>query len=90
MVGQPSGPYYKQRRATRQGLSRYAARVEIDGAQTVWCEVIDISKTGAKLSGEQLLGLPDTFALLLSTQGNARRNCRVVWRGEGELGVRFV
>jgi hypothetical protein len=90
MVGQPSGPFYKQRRAARQSLSRYAARVVSDGAQTVWCEVVDISKTGAKLSGEQLTGLPDTFTLLLSTQGSAQRNCRVVWRGEGEIGVRFL
>jgi hypothetical protein len=89
MFGQSPGPQ-NRRQATRKALSRYAARaVFADGARSIWCEVVDISKSGAKLSTEQVTSLPDQFLLMLSTQGSARRNCRVVWRGSSEVGVRF-
>jgi len=90
MLDQSAG-LHNRRQSARKTLSRYAARaVFADGALSVWCEVVDISKTGAKLSTERATSLPEDFVLMLSTQGSAQRNCRVVWRGNSEVGVRFL
>lgn len=53
------------------------------------CVVSDISQTGAKLDVEQPDELPNTFRLLLSGRGGIYRQCQVVWRSNGQIGVHF-
>lgn len=51
--------------------------------------VTDISEAGARLYSE--IEMPPTFTLALSGEGvQVRRECRVVWRLGGELGVEFI
>ncbi len=55
----------------------------------------DVSATGAKLEvvkaeAEEQLVLPDEFTLLLSKSGNVRRQCKISWRSENAVGVRFI
>jgi hypothetical protein len=51
--------------------------------------ITDISDNGARLYCDS--DMPDTFLLSLSGEGiDTRRECRVVWRLGGELGVEFV
>jgi hypothetical protein len=50
------------------------------------CIVKDISEQGAKLVYSAAAELPDQ---LLLTMGFDRRHCRVVWRHQKEVGVRF-
>lgn len=50
------------------------------------CIVKDISEHGAKLVYSAAEGLPD---LLLLTMGMDRQHCRVMWRRDEEVGVRF-
>jgi PilZ domain len=53
------------------------------------CLVTDYSEVGARLYTE--IEMPPTFTLSLSGEGvNVRRECRVVWRLGGELGVEFI
>jgi len=53
------------------------------------CMVTDISEDGARLFSE--IEMPPTFTLSVSGEGvNVRRECRVVWRLGGELGVEFI
>ncbi len=53
------------------------------------CMVTDISERGARLYSD--IDMPERFTLSLSGDGtNIRRECRVVWRLGGELGVEFV
>lgn len=53
------------------------------------CMVTDISEGGARLYSES--DVPPTFTLALSGEGvQVRRECRVVWRLGGELGVEFI
>jgi PilZ domain-containing protein len=47
------------------------------------CSISDISESGARLA------LPETFMLLLTANGGARRHCRVVWREGLMIGVEF-
>jgi hypothetical protein len=53
------------------------------------CMVTDISERGARLYCE--VEMPDQFTLMLSGAGEqSMRECRVVWRLGGELGVEFT
>jgi hypothetical protein len=75
------------RRSARRTVS-YPARIDAgDGSPSYACTLADISQTGAKLNAAVGSVLPDEFTLLL---GGAHRKCRVVWRTEKQIGVRFV
>jgi hypothetical protein len=55
---------------------------------TIDCVVRDISETGARLSVESSVGIPETFHL--SFDGAPMRSCRLVWRKASQIGVTFV
>ena len=57
------------------------------GRSTVDCTVRNLSAKGAKLQVASVVGIPDTFDLLLD--GGMRQPCRVAWRRLKELGVEF-
>ena len=49
----------------------------------------DISERGARLFTD--IDMPPTFVLAVSGEGvNERRDCRIVWKLGGEIGVEFV
>ena len=51
--------------------------------------VTDISDRGARLFTD--IDIPPKFTLSVSGEGvNERRDCRVVWKLGGEVGVEFV
>ena len=53
------------------------------------CYIDDISEAGAPLVLENECELPERFILLLSRKGDARRQCRLVWRDGLTVGVAF-
>ena len=68
----------------------YVARIFTDeSAPLIAVSISDISEGGARLVLEQDTELPDTFVLLLTRNGQMRRNCHVVWRDGLTLGVEF-
>ncbi len=72
-----------QRRTTLKG-----GRIVFNaGRSTIDCKVRNLSSKGAKLLVSSVVGIPETFDLLL--EGNSRQPCRVVWRTLKELGVEF-
>jgi len=48
------------------------------------------SQEGALLAVAEPDGVPDEFILALSSDGAARRRCRVAWRTENQIGVEFL
>jgi hypothetical protein len=73
-----------QRRTTLKG-----ARIVFNaGRSTLDCTVRNLSSKGAKLTVSSVVGVPETFDLMLD--GHARQPCRVKWRSLKELGVEFV
>jgi hypothetical protein len=78
----------EKRKAVRRRVSRQAVIVR-DGKPLCGCIVSDISVSGAKLSVRNSSDLPDTFMLVLSSNGDVRRDCRIVWRADGAVGVAF-
>jgi hypothetical protein len=72
-----------QRRSTLKG-----GRIVFNaGRSTINCTVRNLSARGAKLQVTSVVGIPDTFDLVL--EGHAGQPCRVVWRSLKELGVAF-
>lgn len=57
------------------------------GGGAISCTVRNLSVTGASLEVESPIGIPDSIVLEL--EGGGRR-CRVIWRKEKRIGVRFV
>jgi hypothetical protein len=51
--------------------------------------VRNLSRTGAMLEVETVIGIPDDFTLLIESDG-FRRKCRVVWRQPKRMGVEFI
>jgi hypothetical protein len=60
-----------------------------DGEGELPCTLLDISDLGARLRVANVGELPDRFTLALTQRGVPRRECRLIWRGENEVGVSF-
>jgi hypothetical protein len=54
------------------------------------CTIKNISDGGARLHVGLLIGLPDQFFIAISPVPMQRRDCRLVWASEFEVGIRFV
>jgi hypothetical protein len=53
------------------------------------CMITDISRHGARLFADHV-EVPDRFHLLMAGKNGGRRECQVVWRLGGEIGIAFV
>jgi hypothetical protein len=60
-----------------------------DGWPLGECRTLDISAGGARLDSLPADELPKQFLLCLSRDGKVRRNCRVMWRTDKQIGVHF-
>lgn len=79
----------ERRQSQRRVINRVAKFQSGIGSLPRDCMITDISERGARLYCE--IEMPETFTL--STSGNGeqlRRECRVVWRLGGEIGVEFI
>lgn len=79
----------ERRRIQRRIINRVAQYRCGVGALPRACMVTDISSDGARLYSET--DMPETFTLSVSGEATQiQRECRVVWRLGGEVGVTFV
>jgi len=78
-----------RRQYQRYIINRIATFQTDCGALSRDCMITDISKTGARLFADGV-EVPDQFHLLISVEKYSRRECQVVWRLGGEIGVNFV
>ncbi len=79
----------ERRRHKRYTINRIAKFQTDTGALPRDCLITDISKQGARLFVDGV-EIPDQFHLFISGENGGRRECRVVWRLGGEIGVTFV
>jgi hypothetical protein len=54
------------------------------------CVVKNISEGGACLNIGLLLDPAERFTLTVSAVGNFRRECRLIWRSDSNVGIQFV
>src|SRR5215217_609696 len=60
------------------------------GSSPIPCVVSNISRYGAKISRVEAATLPDEFTLdIWPSKGQAAWRCRIIWRKNDQLGVRF-
>jgi PilZ domain len=78
----------EKRKSRRQPLRR-PAWLALGPGEFRGCRLSDVSDAGARIDVEAGITLPDHFMLLLSSNGAARRACRVVWRDAQQIGVKF-
>jgi hypothetical protein len=79
-----------KRRNPRRSIN-YPAYIERGGGQpAVECSLCDASQEGAQLAVADPSSLPQEFILALSSDGAARRRCRVMWRTDDHVGVEFL
>lgn len=58
-----------------------------DGFSTFKCTVRNLSETGARLMVASIIGVPDSFQLVMDD--GRKFACTVVWKTESEIGVKF-
>src|SRR5438132_8528375 len=80
----------EKRKNLRRFIS-YPALIDLgDGSPPRACTFCDASQNGAQLAVADPNSVPDEFILVLSSGGAARRRCRVAWRTENQVGVKFL
>jgi hypothetical protein len=80
----------REKRAVRRQPLRYTAWLAVTADQRLGCVVSDVSDTGARIDVQDSKVIPDYFVLMLSSNGAARRFCRVMWRKPTQMGVVFA
>ena len=80
-----------RRASPRQALGRDVLVYTEDGKPIGACHLCDVSGSGARLSMAKRIvdKLPEEFILVLAKRAKVHRHCRVVWRGQDQVGVRF-
>ena len=76
----------ERRQVPRRTVLKGGRTVFNAGRSTIDCTVRNLSPNGAKLVVSSVVGIPDSFELLLD---GTRQPCRVAWRTLKELGVEF-
>lgn len=78
-----------RRRDRRYDIHRMALLQTGPDALPRDCMITDVSRSGARLFAHDI-EVPDRFHLLISGDNGGRRECQVIWRLGGEIGVAFV
>ena len=78
----------EHRTVSRQRVLKGGRIVINDGFSTFQCTVRNLSGTGARLKLASIVGIPETFDLLLDD--GRRFACTVAWKTEFEIGVKFA
>ena len=76
----------KQRAVRRRVLK--AGTISFNSAAGIECTIRNLSGTGACLQVESVVGIPDSFTLVIATE-RSHRACRVVWRKSNRIGIEF-
>ncbi len=61
----------------------------LDGSALGACVLTDLSAGGARLLVKPPANIPNRFILVLSWNGQLKRECLVAWRSADAIGVRF-
>jgi PilZ domain len=79
----------KAKREVRR-IRHKSAWIVISNQVTSECEVMDISRGGAKIALNGTSAIPARFELAVFPGDQKRRSCEVMWRRGNRLGIKFV
>jgi hypothetical protein len=80
----------QNRKHPRRHVQLFGVILNSDGSAPVRCMMLDVSASGARLKLNAASEVPDEFTLVLAKEGRVRRRCRIVWRREDVMGIRFL
>jgi hypothetical protein len=83
------GGAMEEHRTTSRQRVLLAAKVMLNGGGVIDCTVRDRSPAGARLKVVSVVGIPDRFDLLIGAEERPQI-AEIVWRKQGEVGVRFA
>jgi PilZ domain len=69
---------------------RLSAWIVLAGQENQQCQLMDISKSGAKITVGASSQVPQTFELAFTETATKRQACEVIWRRGKMIGVQFV
>ena len=69
---------------------RLSAWIVLGGQANQECHVMDISKSGAKITVGASSQVPEKFELAFVETATKRQACEIVWRRGKMIGVHFV
>jgi CheY-like chemotaxis protein len=78
------------RRRPRRQLQGTAWLLTDEHVPPTKCTIADLSELGACVVLQSGQHLPNHFTLLLTENGSARRNCRLIWRTGSRVGIEFT
>ena len=78
----------EKQREPRTRTLKTAHIVFNDGGSVIDCVVRNLSSGGALLLLPSVFGVPETFELLIDSDGSLRA-ARTIWKGHGKIGVAF-
>ena len=81
-------PETEHRTAQRRTTLKGGQIVFNAGRSTIDVTVRNLSRDGAKLTVASVVGIPETFDLMLPN--THRQPCKVIWRKAKEIGVEFI
>jgi hypothetical protein len=58
------------------------------GSSAIDCIVRDLSATGARVAVQSPLWFPDSFTLVITSDGSSRK-AHVAWKKGGQIGIAF-
>lgn len=79
----------EERRRTLRRRTLLSGKIEFLDRSTFECVIRNLSETGAKVRCDQQIVLPDVFDLVIEKM-DERRSVRAVWRGQDEIGLKFM
>ena len=80
----------EKRLNARTQVRRAGWTARAKGEQLRECLVWDESPSGVRLIVDNPKEFPESFYIYLTLDFSSRRHCRVVWRSDRQLGVRYV
>ena len=78
----------EKRAIPRQRVLKGGRIVINDGFSTFQCTVRNLSPAGAKLKVASIVGIPNTFDLVMDD--GRKFACAAIWKTEFEIGVQFT
>lgn len=79
----------EQRQTVRRRVLKGGKIVFNHGRSTISCTMRNVSEQGALLRVESVVGIPDSFVLVVASDEHPR-TCEVVRRTANEVGVKFL
>lgn len=79
----------ENRKAYRKEIHQTVMMLNTDESIIGLGTILNVSNTGARIEPPVTTEVPNEFILLLTKNGKVRRHCKISWRTEVAIGVRF-